>query len=328
MFMKRTVAILLPLLILSFFFQGCITSNIKLFTDGTDPLKEFVLRGTGSKKVLLVPVNGTISLEAGGNVLRSRPGMVQETVSQLSLAEQDDNVKAIVLMVNSPGGTVTASDMLYEEIRRFKERSGIKVVVCMLDVAASGGYYISLPADLICAHPTTLTGSVGVIFLRPEIDGLMKMIGVGVNTGKSGKYKDMGSPFRGATEEENRLFQDIISSMAAQFTEKVQLHRRLTPAQMEDAATARIFTADDALKTGLIDRICYVDDAIEEAMKLAGIPSSSRVIVYRRDRFHNDNRYIMDTTASSGKPLVDTGILGQAASLSAGLYFLWPAAIP
>lgn len=326
--LKKIFFLILPLLIITVT-SGCITSNIKLFSDGTDPLREFTLYGSGKEKIVVIPVKGIISMESTGNILHSRLGVVQDTVSQLALAERDRNVKAVILMVNSPGGTVTSSDLLYEEIRRFKERSGIKVVVCMMELATSGGYYISLPADTIIAHPTTLTGSVGVIFMRPEFDGLMNLIGVKVNTGKSGEFKDMGSPFRGATEEEQKLFQEIVMDMASKFTEKVKLHRKLSPAKMEEVATARVYTADGALKAGLIDKVGYVNDAILEAVRLGGMdPSSTRLVVYRRDRFNNDNTYIMETQYDSDKPLMDLGIFGRATSASAGFYYIWPAVIP
>jgi protease-4 len=127
--------------------------------------------------------------------------MVQEFVSQLRLAEKDKKIKALLLKIDSPGGSVIASDIVYNEILAFKKRTGAKVVVAMMGVAASGGYYISLPADTIVAHPATITGSIGVIFFRPKVTGLMGKIGVGVEVNKSGKNKDIGSPFRQTTAE-------------------------------------------------------------------------------------------------------------------------------
>ena len=146
---------------------GCI-SDIRLFTTGSDPLKEFTISGSGYAKVLLLPVNGAITLDSDLNLLHLRQGVVPEVVSQLNKAEQDSRIQSVVLLINSPGGTVTASDILFEEIMRFKQRTGKKVYAMMLDLAASGGYYAALAADRIYAHPTTLTGSVGAIFIHPE----------------------------------------------------------------------------------------------------------------------------------------------------------------
>lgn len=199
----------------------------------------------------------------------------------------------------------------------------------MMDMAASGGYYISLPADLIYAHPTTITGSVGVIFMRPELYGLMGKIGVDVKTDKSGVYKDMGSPFRAPSKEDDELFKKLVSDMAVKFTDKVRYHRKkITPENMKEVATARIFLADEALKLGLIDRIGYIDDAAAETKEISGASKYARLVVYRRDEFHNDNIYNMSSSSDSTKPLVDTGIIGQAAGMSSGFYYLWPAVVP
>lgn len=310
--------------------SACINSNIRLFSDGTEPLQEFTLDGSGAERVMLIPANGVISLQTEGNVIRSHPGMVQETVSMLQIAERDPRIKAVVFVVNSPGGGVTASDILYREIQLFKKRTGIKVVVSMMDVAASGGYYISLPADVIYAHPTTVTGSVGVIFLRPQVESLLEKIGVSVNAETSGKFKDMGSPFRKPSAEEDQLFHALIMDMANLFYQRVKENRggKMTPEQFEKVATARVFTAEEALKVNLIDRIGYLDEAISEAKKLAGLPPHARVVVYRRDKFNNDNPYNMETRLASGKPLLDTGVFGTIAGASAGFFYLWPGVLP
>ena len=137
---------------------GCMHANFKLMTDSRDPMVERTLSGSGDDKVLMVSVNGIISDIPEFSFLLTRASMLEEFVSQLELAAQDPDIKAMVLKINSPGGSVTASDIIYNEIIRFKEKSGAKVVVIMMDVAASGGYYIALPADEIIAHPTSLTG--------------------------------------------------------------------------------------------------------------------------------------------------------------------------
>ena len=124
-------------------------------------------------------------------------------------AEKDDRIKAVLFEINSPGGTITASDLLYHEISSFKERTGKKIAVSMVVIATSGAYYVSLPADMITALPTMVTGSVGVIFVQPKIIGLMEKIGVSVNMKKFGKNKDMGTPFRESSEEEQQIYAKI-----------------------------------------------------------------------------------------------------------------------
>jgi protease-4 len=119
-------------------------------------------------KILVIPITGVITDSPKSRITRSMPGVVQEVVSHLRLAEKDDRIKVVLFKIDTPGGTTTASDILYHEIVSFKARTGKKVVVCMMNLATSGGYYVSLPADVIMAHPTTVTGSVGVILMRPR----------------------------------------------------------------------------------------------------------------------------------------------------------------
>ncbi|MGD8211064.1 MAG: S49 family peptidase, partial [Desulfobacterales bacterium] len=138
---------------------GCTAPKIRLFPSQADPLQEFTLEGEAQHKILVIPVRGIISNATREGFIRTRPSMVQEVVSQLRLAEKDKNIKAVIFKIDSPGGSVTASDILYNEITSFKKRTGAKVVVAMMGLTASGGYYISLPADYILAHPTTITGS-------------------------------------------------------------------------------------------------------------------------------------------------------------------------
>ena len=133
---------------------GCAAPQVKLFSDASDPLKESILQGTEKGKVLVVTLQGVISTRPREGTLRTMPSMVQEVISQLRMAEKDPEIKCLLLKVDSPGGTATASDILYNEILAFKERTQAKIVVSMMDIAASGGYYVSLPADIIFAHPT------------------------------------------------------------------------------------------------------------------------------------------------------------------------------
>ena len=173
---------------------GCIKPKITLFPDGSEPLKEYVLQGGGKEKILMISIKGFISDSQKEFSLHHRPGVLQEVAAQLRKAEKDGDIRAVILKIDSRGGSVTASDMLYHEIAAFKERRHVKVVAVIMGVAASGGYYIALPADCIVAHPTSITGSIGVIFLRPNVSGLLDKIGLTVETDKSGKNKDMGCP--------------------------------------------------------------------------------------------------------------------------------------
>jgi protease-4 len=302
---------------------GC-APKIKLYPDATDPLREFTISGTGKEKVLMIPIKGILSDKSRGTII-DKPSIVQEVVSQLQLAEKNKEIKAVVLKINSPGGSVTASDILYHEIAAFKKRSGVKVVAAMMDVAASGGYYISLPADYILAHPTTLTGSVGVIMLMPKVNELMDKIGVGVNIHKFGKNKDMASPFRPATAEENKLLQEITDDFGNRFIMLVKTHRKPTTAHMELTATARVFTAKEAKEIGLIDAVGYLSDAFATAKKLSGLMDDARVVVYRRTEYANDNIYNTATsqTGDLNVSLINLNLSPAISSLDPGFYYLW-----
>jgi protease-4 len=308
-------------------FIGCTAPKIRLFPSQADPLKEFTLEGKADQKVLVIPVRGVISDAPREGFIRTRPSLVQEVVSQLRRAEDDKKIRAVILKVDSPGGSVTASDILFNEILSFKQRTGVKVIVAMMGVAASGGYYISLPADYIFAHPTTLTGSVGVIFLRPKVTGLMEKIGVGVEVNKSGINKDMGMPYRPATVEEKKILQAMTDRLGIRFVDLAAKYRNLDPAVAAKIATARIYLASEALELGMVDEIGYLDQAIAKAKQLAELPEKARVIVYRRTEYPDDNIYNTSTRYGGGElSAISVNLLPDSLNqLRTGFYYLWPA---
>src|SRR5918996_1860226 len=178
--------------------SGCVTINL---IPGPGPLEEKRLSGTGNEKVVLMELTGLISNQDDGGLLE-RPNMVAQVKEELTRAAEDPRVKAVVLRINSPGGTVTASDILYHELLAFKEKRKVPVIASIMDVGASGGYYIAMAADKVVVHPSSITGSLGVIMMTVNAKGLLEKIGVEAMTVKSGPRKDMGSPFRSLTEEE------------------------------------------------------------------------------------------------------------------------------
>jgi protease-4 len=305
--------------------SGCAAPQIKLFSDASDPLKESTLQGTEKGKVLVISLQGVISTSPREGTFRTMPSMVQEVVSQLRMAEKDEEIKCLLLKVDSPGGTATASDILYNEILTFKQRTKVKVVVSMMGIAASGGYYVSLPADMIFAHPTTITGSIGVVFMRPNVTGLIDKIGFTMDINKSGKNKDMGSPFRRPTAEETQILQDLTDGLADQFLKLVAKHRDLQETTLSTISTARVYLPEEAKALGLIDRIGYLDDALTEALKISGLPEKAKVVAYRRTIFPNDNLYNPLTSSSNiqAKPLLDLGIQNAATHLAPGFYYVW-----
>jgi len=230
------------------------------------------------EKVALVSLKGIIMDSPGGSF---GSGTFRFTLQQLEQVARDEAVKAIVLEVDSPGGGVTASDILCRKVRQLRAETGKPVVVSMGSVAASGGYYVSVAADRILAQPTTVTGSIGVLMSLINAEGLMEKIGVRSVVLKSAEHKDLGSPFREMTPEERSLLQGVVEHLFARFKEVVADGRGLSPAKVDILANGRIFTAEEALASGLIDRIGYLEDAIAEAKQMAGVPEA-KVVCYQR----------------------------------------------
>src|SRR5207244_8728631 len=173
------------------------------------------------------------------------------------LAADHAHTEALLLRINSPGGTVTASDIIYHEIMAVKEKRKIPVVAVIMDLGASGGYYIAVAGDRIIAHPTSVTGSVGVIMLRVNAEGLLQKIGVEASAIKSGAKKDIGSPFRPMTEDERAIFQSMINGFFSRFLDVVSKGRSLPADQLKVIADGRVLTRPQALQLGLVEQVGY-----------------------------------------------------------------------
>jgi protease-4 len=308
------------------FLIGCSSLQIQVGPDSLRPLKEVVLEGSETGKVLVITVRGSISDAPKKEWLAESPGLVQEIVSQLRLAEKDSEVKAILLKIDSPGGTITACDILYRELLTLKEKKKLKIVAVMMNLAASGGYYLALPADRIYAHPHTVTGSVGALLIIPKFSGLMEKLGIGVEVSKSGRNKDMASFYRGTTAEEQEILDRMIEKAGRDFLELAARQRRLGEKEKAIIATARIFSAEEALSLNLIDRIGHLPEALKEAKKMAGLSEEAKVVVYRRQRHPNDTLYNTigsDSPGPGASSLVRVPLLDAMEELQPGLYYLW-----
>ena len=286
----RALATLVAALLLA----GCSVVSIDL-TPRIRPLEEETVEGKGRAKILLTDISGFITDETPSSGLGLGPStprvpLLVRVREELKKAAEDDEVRAVVVRLNTPGGTVTASDIIYQELRLFQARRKIPIVVVMMDVAASGGYYIALAADRIIAHPTTVTGSIGTILVTANVEGLMQKLGVSATAIKSAEHKDMGSPFRTLTAEERRIFQSIIDELQRQFVAKVVERRRIPEAAARTLADGRIYTAPQALDHRLVDAVGYVPDAIEAAKQAAGL-SEAKVVVYKRPRQYRATYY-------------------------------------
>ncbi|MCU0781371.1 MAG: signal peptide peptidase SppA [Akkermansiaceae bacterium] len=227
--------------------------------------------GSGTAKVVRIWYTGVLAREIDGGWLESIDP-VEDCLRQIRAARQDAEVAAILLEVDSPGGEVTAADEIHRELTLFKESDpNRKIVVLVHDLAASGGYYISVPADRIVAQPTALVGSIGVLLQTLNIQGLSEKIGVTDTTIKSGKNKDLLNPFRPVDPEQVALLQESIDTMHARFVDLVARGRGLKKSEVKPLADGRIYTAEEALERKLIDAIGYWDEAFAETCRLLGV---------------------------------------------------------
>lgn len=282
-------------------------------------------------RVLLLPVDGVLSIEPDTGGLLSRPSPIIGFKDALKRAERDPSIRCVLVRISSPGGGVTASDVMYAELMRFKKKTGKKVVAVMMDVAASGGYYVAMSADRVVAHPTTITGSIGVIALFPGVQGLTNFLGVEMRVVKSGPLKDLGSMWRGFTVQERQILQATIDEMHTRFVEVVDKGRPdLSAERVRELADGRIYTAQQAKEAGLIDEIGYMQDAFEAAKKLAGLEDAA-LVTYRQPYDYAGHYYARaEAPEAPAQPRAEVNLfrLGSGAGdmlpkAGSPFYYLW-----
>ena len=238
-----------------------------------------VVAGFVSSLLSRIPVGDRIAVVmVKGTLIDPEP-----IVLRIQRAKEDKSVKALVLRVDSPGGSVGASQEIYRALEDFKS-TGKPLVVSMGNVAASGGYYISAPADLIIANPGTITGSIGVIVQHTELKALLERLGIKITAIKTGKFKDTLSPFRDLTEEEKKYLQDTIQDAYEQFLQAILKYRskKISEEKLKEIADGRVFTGRVAKDLGLVDELGNLQDAINRAKQLAKVPEAR--VFYMEDR--------------------------------------------
>lgn len=251
--------------------------------DGEAESKEFIA---------VVPVQGMImempSEDGEGKGSLSR---MRRLLKELKKPANLKNLKGILLQIDSPGGGVTTSDLMYHELSEFKKETGLPVVALFQDLAASGGYYVAMASDHIIAHETTLTGSIGVISQFYNVADLMGKVGVKVNTVKSlnfehkESFKDIGSPYRPMRASEQKIFQDLVTEMWQRFTHVVAEGRKgkLTLEEVQKLADGRVYTGPQALKLKLVDSVGYPSDAYAKIRELAKTPGA-KIVSFSREK--------------------------------------------
>lgn len=265
--------------ILIFCIVAIIIGICLVFSHGTKEQKGIVTAITSHKKIAVVRIYGEISFQ---NSTRDMWGVsannADGVVKKLVALSHDPLVKAVILRINSPGGTVAATQEIYNQIKELKKQHK-KVVVSIGDICASGGYYLACNADKIVADEGSLVGSIGVIMHLPEISNLLEKVGVNLRVIKSGNHKDIGSMSRPMSEEERMLLQGVIDDAYQQFYQAVRMGRQNMPeSRLKELADGRIFTGNQAKKAGLIDEIGDYQQAIKITAQLAGIKGEPTII--------------------------------------------------
>jgi len=313
-----------------FYQNKSVNENQNLQQAGLFMIKKIALVGCGAfillvllftvsvyiAKALLGGADATVSVKKGVGLVEVK-GMIldsKETVRQLRYFLKNDNVKAVVLRVDSPGGIVGPSQEISDEVRKFAEKK--KIIVSMGSVAASGGYYISAPATLIYANPGTITASIGVILKLSNIETLMDKIGIKSYVLKTGKFKDSGSPVRQFSEEDRAMLQSVIDSTHEQFVKAVANGRKLPVDEVRRIADGRILSGEQAKTFKLVDRLGTLQDAIEEAGKQAGIEGEPELILPPKKKVD-----YMDLLTES----VESSIQGSLGRLNSGMKLMYEA---
>ena len=292
---KSTVGHWITIVILFIFLGISAIANVVLFAltvaggitesdSYTSSFNEERILGKGENKVIQIEAFGIISLQKQSELFSTGKSFTEKIIEQIDAAEKDPKVQAILLVVDSPGGGVTASDIIYDRLQKFK-KSGDgdrKVVTLMRGLAASGGYYISAASDKIVARRTTITGSIGVIISALNLKGLGDKIGLKTVTITSGKNKDMLNPFKEVSPESTNILQNIVNDMKEQFLSIVVNSRNLNKKQIETVSTARIFTANEALNLNLIDKIGDKETAVELLKEVTGF-DEIKLVSYKRN---------------------------------------------
>jgi protease IV len=309
--------------IVLFFMSFSCSPHFHLDLLGKEQIEEVVLKPSESKnKILILDLNGFIGTSLSPTLLRKEGDLISRIYYRLKKASEDPRIKGVILRLDTPGGEVTATDILYTEILEFKKKTNLPVVGLMMGVAASGGYYVASACDFIIAHPSTITGSIGVISIFPDFHQLMDQLGIQVNVIKSGKMKDAGSSFKELSPKEKDIFQEIVDELHQKFLDAVYRNRQsfISREKLEELADGRVYTASQALSLKLIDEIGYFDKAENKINQIAGI-REAQIVAYTYYPQKTTNIYSKESTQ---KEFFEENIYSKLfKSLPSGFYYLW-----
>jgi protease-4 len=321
------------LLVLSVGIAGCGPVH---FTVGVSPgdqkLTSTTVEPDGrwfSDRVALIDVSGLIINADKPHLIQPGENPVSELHEKLRTAAADPKVKAVILRMNTPGGGVTASDAMYRDVQRFRKETGKPVVALMMDVTASGGYYVACAADSIVTYPTSVVGSVGVIVQTLSVKPALSKIGIQAEALTSGKNKDAGSPLSTLTDDHRRVLQGLVDDYYARFVEVVRNARPGIPAdRFAELTDGRVISGEQAAAVGMADEVGDITDAHALAMRLAGIDHAD-LILYHRQLDYVGSPYAaapMGTNAPATQVnLLQLNLTDPLAGFDSpvGVYYLW-----
>ena len=278
-----------------------------------------------SDKIVVIDVAGLLLNAPEPQFFGEGEHSVGLLLEQLDKARRDKSVKGVVLRINSPGGTVTASELMHDEITRFRTTTGKPVVAALMDVAASGGYYVACACDEIIAQHSTVTGSIGVLLQTFDLTGTMAKLGVGADAITSGPNKEAGSPFSKMTEQQRAIFQNMISEFYEQFVSVVAAGRQgLDTDGVRALADGRVYTASQALELGLIDRIGTIRDAVS-SVKERTEAGSVRLVRYHRPLGYVANYHAAKPDYHGDFNLINVNVPSLWSFITPQFLYLWSA---
>ncbi len=316
--MSKIFGIILIILVLT---AGC---HFHMDLLGKEKIEEVTFEKSKAKeKILLIDIDGMIATTTNPSLLRTKDGnVISRVYYRLQKATEDPRIRAVIIRLDTPGGEVTTSDIIHNEILRFKAETEIPVVALMMGLATSGGYYIASACDHIIAHPSTITGSIGVISVFPNIESLFGKIGVEMNVITSGDMKDSGSPFREMKSEEKEVFQTIVDTFYQKFLQVVYEGRKeqISMEKLQKIADGRVYTAQQALEFKLIDEIGYIDSAIDKALALSDL-SEAKIVGFTYYPKSKTNLYA--TQLQEFPTLGNEDLQEMLQTLKSGFYYLW-----
>lgn len=238
----------------------------------------------GGNKVAVISIEGTIQMSSpDGSFVSTEATTPKDFKNKIEQAVKDDSVKAIVLYINSPGGSVVASEEISAAIKKAKKEK--PVVAWLGEIATSGGYFVASASDYIVADPASITGSIGVISIFPEYSRLFEKIGLNMTVIKAGKYKDFSTGFRPLTEEEKAMMEELIYETYELFIKEVSENRNLSEDYVKSVAEGRIYSGNKAVELKLADEVGSFDDAVKKAAEMAGIEGEPQIVTYERPSF-------------------------------------------